>query len=282
MGRPTRRLQGVLLVRHDIPLGLHYWYAPRPALDPGPEFFAAASGIARATKALFIKIDPDIPMRQLDADLGLAPSRSLQPPATIRVDCRQADALLLAAMHAKTRYNIRLAERHGVSVRRVPAPIAPADFQTFHRLLALTAGRDRFLLHPREHYRILLDTASSDFSNELFVAEHAGQPIAAALINFYLPSRTATYLHGGSTREQSNLMAPHLLHWRIMQRVRERGFDAYDLGGVDEIAWPGLTRFKSGFGGQRVLFPPSGDLVARPQLYSLYRWQQRLRHGGEV
>lgn len=281
MGRPTRRIRGILLIRHDIPFGFHYWYAPRPAPDPGLEFFSAAAGVARREKALFIKIDPTLPLPRLDSGLRLVPAFSLQPRATIRINCRQQDALLLAAMHSKTRYNIRLAERRGVSVRRFSAPIAPADFQTFHRLLALTAAREGFLLHPREHYRILLDAASNDFSNEIFVAEYAGQPVASALVNWYAPEKTATYLHGGSTRERQDLMAPHLLHWRIMQHVRERGCVTYDLGGIDERRWPGLTRFKSGFGGERVFFPPSADLVARPRLYPLYLLQRKLRHGRE-
>ena len=273
MGRRTARIAGALVIRHNLPLGLAYLYAPRPGGVSG-DFFDGLRAHARASGALFLKIDPSLPLPPRPA---LAPSRSIQPHETVIVDCRADDAVLLAAMYPKTRYNIRLALRHGVRVRMAPHPVCPADFSAFWDLLAAAARRDGFAPHPRAHYRILLDERSADFSNELFIAEFGGAPVAAAIVNCYTPSATATYLHGGSSRRHRAAMAPHLLHWRVMQEVRRRGLAWYDFGGVDEQRWPGLTRFKRGFGGAAVLYPPSADCVFRPALYRLYRFGRLLR-----
>jgi lipid II:glycine glycyltransferase (peptidoglycan interpeptide bridge formation enzyme) len=74
-------------------------------------------------------------------------------------------------------------------------------------------------------------------------------------------------------------MAPHLLHWRILQALRERNFKTYDFGGIEDTLWPGVTRFKMGFGGTVHAFPPSSDYVFRSPLYQLYRLQRRIRGG---
>lgn len=273
MGRRTERISGVLIIRHDLPLRFHYLYSPRPN-GSSRDFFPRAGEHAGRTGALFLKIDPLGPLPEMPSALAAHP---LQQPATILIDCRQDGTELLAAMHPKTRYNVRLAERHGVRMRAAARPVSSADFNTFWALLREAARRDGFHPHPVAHYRILLGAGSDEFSNELFLAESNGDALAAAMVNFYLPSKTATYLHGGSSRAHRSLMAPHLLHWRIIQWCRERGFDTYDLGGIDQERWPGVTRFKLGFGGREVTYPPSADYVYRPFLYPFYQLQHRLR-----
>ncbi|MBI4132127.1 MAG: peptidoglycan bridge formation glycyltransferase FemA/FemB family protein [Candidatus Sungbacteria bacterium] len=273
MGRSTARLKGALMIRHDLPLGYHYWYAPRPALDAGT--LGELLAHSRSSGALLLKIDPALP---LPSGFPYRPGRSLQPAATIYIDCGLLDEALLAAMHPKTRYNIRLAERHGITVRSVSAPVDEGTLAAFLQLLRDTARRDGFAPHPPAHYRILLDLRSGQFSNVLFLAEFGGQPIGAAIVNCYLPSGTATYLHGASSRPHRSLMAPHLLQWRIIQHVRAAGgLGRYDLGGIDDKLWPGVTRFKASFGGRAHHFPPSADYVFRRPSYLLYRLARRLR-----
>lgn len=272
MGRTVTRSGGILAIRHDLPFGYHYWYIPRSVLD-APRLGALAEQ-ARTAGAMFLKVDPVILLPPIP--YRSRPSHSLQPSETILVNCRKTDAELFAAMHPKTRYNIRLAERHGMTVRILRPPVSEKDIRSFYGLLVKTAERDGFHLHPAEHYRILFRVASDAFRNILFIAEFEGTSIAAVLVNCYAPSRTATYLHGGSSHAHRSLMAPHLLHWRVIRRIREEGLDDYDLGGVDERRWPGLTRFKLGFRGERHAHPPSVDYVFRRMPYALYRLRRRM------
>lgn len=276
MGRKTARLGQILVVRHDLPLRVHYLYAPRPE-NPTGEFFSDVFRYARESGAVFLKVDP-AEHRVVHTTAALVPAFSLQPRSTIRVDCHSTDADLLARMHPKTRYNIRLAQRHGVNIRAVPAEASATAFPLFWELVAHTARRNRFSLHPERYYRILLEVGSSDFSNELWFAEHHGALLASAMVNWYRPSGVATYLHGGSHSDHRGVMAPYALQWAIIQEVKKRAYATYDLGGIDEERWPGLYRFKNGFGGSVVTFPLSYDVVFKPGWYRFYLLQYGLRH----
>lgn len=273
MGRPCSRIAGLLVIQHDLPLGLRYLYCPRPASLP-QEFFPEAGVAAARRGAVFLKVDPAEPLKIQNAHVKSFPSPSLQPQSTVRVDCVRDDERLLAAMHPKTRYNIRLAERKGVSIRRAGA----GEAEQFLALLSGTSKRDRFSMHPAAHYRALLEVRGNSFSNELWFAERKSTLLAAAIINWFEPSRTATYLHGASSFMHRALMAPHLLHFRLLQEARAREFSMYDFGGIDEKLWPGVTRFKKGFGGAVLAYPLSQDVVFRPLLYRLWRIQHALRH----
>lgn len=263
-GRRIVRVNGILLFKHALPGGFHYWYCPRPADD---SFLAGARAVAKESGAVFLKIDP---LSEAPRYSGV-PSVSLQPMRSLVIDMTKSEDELLNAMHEKTRYNIRLAERKGVEVARVAHPISSEDRKIFFALLADTGQRNGFKIHPRAHFEALFDARGDAFSNELFVARLGGEVCAAAMVNFCGMPCVATYLHGGSAAHAKHAMAPHFLHWRVMQEARARGALFYDLGGVDENKWPGLTRFKSGFGGSMVQYPASVDIVYRPFHYWAYR-----------
>src|SRR3989344_1750616 len=200
-GRQTFRVGGVLLIRHDLPFGFHYLYAPRPS-GYGADFLrdVATSGVASG--AVFVKVDPAEPLLARATHASLRPAHALQPRETILVDCSVPETALLAAMHSKTRYNIRLAERKGVRVRSLEGEEAGKMLHRLWPLFVKTATRDQFSLHPREHYEALLLVRDSDFSNELFVGELDGEPLVAAIINWFGPAGNATYLHGASARNR--------------------------------------------------------------------------------
>ena len=273
MGRKTWWIENNLIIRHDLPGGFNYLYCPRPETVTGSQLLTIAD-VAQKEKSIFAKVDPVKKIPHEFKSFKFSPSRSMQPRETIVLNLRKSAEELLAAMHEKTRYNTRLAERKGVGVRNFP--LLTSNSQRFWNMLQETAKRDGFHTHPRAYYEKLLSVRTENFANELFFAEYRGNILAAALVNLYKPSGVATYLHGASLRHQRKFMAPHLLHWRIVQELKGQKFDYYDLGGVDEKKWPGLTRFKFGFGGEIVEYPPSIDIIYRPILYKIYTIARRL------
>ena len=284
MGRATWRSHGILIVRHDLGHGFNYLYCARPELHNTRMdiFLQEARNIARAQHSIFLKIDPVHPLSFKHADAHREESRPLQPQQTIIIDISKSEVDLMAAMHEKTRYNIRLAERKGIEIVQAVGKNAEENVKMFWNLLAQTAARGEFHLHEKRYYELLLDTRTSDMSTELFFARMKEDPhtvLAAAMINFYHDPHTnqsvATYLHGGSSREHRELMAPLLLHWRIIQEAKKRAMMRYDLWGIDEDRWPGVTRFKKGFGGTTVAYPQSADIVYRPVWYMVYRLMKR-------
>ena len=275
-GRKTYRVAGALVIKRQLPLGLSYLYSPRPTIEHPGLFLKEVAECARREKSIFLKIDP---LEQTyDIPDGII-SHSIQPRMTIVNDLQKTEEELLAAMHEKTRYNIRLAERKGVIVTNETNNDVARS--VFWQLLTLTAERDVFGIHPRAYYDMVGSVRSPGFSNELFFARFRGEVCAAALINFYRPLETlggtVTYLHGASGREHRGAMAPHLLHWRIMQEAKRRGFHRYDWWGIDETRWPGVTRFKRGFGGIEYVHPQSKDFIYRPWAYRWYRGTRRIQ-----
>lgn len=274
MGRTTARIRSVLVIRHDLPFGFIYFYAPWPVVEDGDAFLSEAAAYARSVGAMFLRVEPEHAFSIQHSAFRILGTENVQPQRTIILDLAKSDVELLAAMHPKTRYNIRLAERHGVSVRWEEGSDA---VQKFYGLLRETAARDQFRLHPERHYEILAAKRSSEFANLLAFAYHGGALAAAAMVNQYRDR--ATYLHGASAYELRSIMAPHFLHWEIARAMRGRGCRTYDLWGIDERRWPGLTRFKRGFGGMEVSYPPAYDVVFKPAPYAFYRLQRRLRRG---
>lgn len=270
-GRKTWRVFDVLVIRYDLPGGFNYLYCPRPRLVTG-SWLLAVKEIARAEQSLFLKIEPaeEIPAGEFK-NFNFRVSKSLQSSKTLLLDLAKEEKEMLSGMHEKTRYNIRLAEKKGVQIKRGDA------FNTFWNMLQETARRDGFHTHPKDYYEKLLAVKTESFSNELFFAKQEGDFLAAAMVNLYRPSKTATYLHGASSSQRREVMAPYLLHWRIIQELKRQNFRDYDLGGIDQVKWPGVTRFKRGFGGEIVEFPPAVDLIFRSHLYRLYKFINFLR-----
>lgn len=287
MGRKTWRLSDILVIRHDIAQGSNYLYCPRPLFNTRSlkDFLTEVAFHARLERSLFLKIDPIEPLSFNDGSIRMVPSESLQPQKTVILDLLKSEDVLLAEMHEKTRYNIHLAERKGVEVATMVNRELKKDMEVFWNILSATAERKKFHLHKQAHYEILMNARTNDFSNEFFFAHastHTGaEVLAAAMINFYhkdTPSShlsSATYLHGASSHTQKELMAPHLLHWRIIQEAKRRGFYFYDFWGIDEARWPGFTRFKLGFGGKVVEYPHAVDVVYRPFWYHMYRFMKK-------
>jgi lipid II:glycine glycyltransferase (peptidoglycan interpeptide bridge formation enzyme) len=268
------------------PLGLNligsavnyfYWYAPRgpifngksPAANCELEKFLLSEIKKIDRRAIFLRIEPKgIPADGLG--LPLKKTLDLQPRKTLILDLTPDEEELLSAMNQKTRYNIRLAEKKGVEI----VAGAKADFSEFWRLMSLTGDRDNFRLHHSEHYQKLIDSDPDGGFIKLFFARYQNRNIAAGLFCFY--GGRATYLHGASDNEFRNVMAPYLLQWFVIKMAKKTGCNYYDFCGIDEKKWPGVTRFKLGFGGRQVEYPGTFDVVFRSTAYYLYNFSRRV------
>ena len=271
LGRRIFWLDGILLVEMPLRLGKSYLFAPRCAGKVFEPEFLRQLGELKEAKHIFFRAEPNL-LKPADRELAEAGFRKLnfdlQPSRTIVLDLSKSEEALLTAMHPKTRYNIRLAEKHGVKIKK-----GEEYFDDFWRLLQATARRDRLKLFPKEHYRKQLIT-TDDFHSEIWVAEYEKEIIAANLVNFY--GETVIYLHGASSDKYRNVMAPQLLQWEQIKEGQARQFKNYDFWGFDEARWPGVSRFKKGFGGQVAEYAGVFDLVWQPVWYFLYNLARRV------
>ena len=179
-------------------------------------------------------------------------------------------------MHQKTRYNIRLAEKHNVKIIH---STNVDDIDIFYNLAITTAARDNFSYHPREYYKKMLEILGPSKMLELYIAytstplHHKPFSVAAILVLFY--KDTAIYLHGASDHSYRQLMAPYLLQWQAIKDAKNRGCKLYDLQLTtydSSHPWAGVTRFKTGFAPNQAVihYPDCYDLVYKPAFYLIY------------
>lgn len=280
LGRKIWQIEGINIIEHNLPFGKSYLYSPRA--NPPKDFdgfMKKIKEIAKQENAIFFKLEPAFAsLRRGEAleKFGFKKSTNIQPTKTLILDITKSEQELLNAMHYKTRYNIQLAVKKGVKTHR--SLLKAQHLEDFWRLMQETIKRDKFKPHTKEYYRKMLEIPGV----ELFVAEFDGKIIAANIVVFYektaprLRSGQAIYLHGASDYEHRNLMAPHLLQWEQIKEAKKRGCAEYDFWGIDEEKWPGVTRFKKGFGGKEVIYPGAYDLIFQPTWYSIYKIARKI------
>lgn len=271
------------LIRSDRFLS-GYWYAPRgpvfaEALLPRvreflPTFIEKMVWKLPDARTFFYRFEPAARLTDTGGALPLPFRRnhSMSPASTVLLSLLLSEEKLLSAMHPKTRYNIRTAERHGVVVREGQ----PDEFPIFLDLLAETAKRDAFLPHPSEYLAALFYHLAARKMARLRFAEHAGRALAAHLE--ISCGDTVTYLHGASSTSSRELMAPYALHWEAIKTAKREGHRFYDFWGVNPASkanyyykpsWEGISRFKLGWGGEHAQLVGTWDLPRHAAFYRL-------------
>jgi peptidoglycan pentaglycine glycine transferase (the first glycine) len=288
-----KTLAAVQLIEQPLPFRQRYFYAPR-----GPIWLAKktdqAEEVAVDLKSLLLKLNQDKgatffrlepPATEKFIEIGKSKPRllasTLQPPneLAIKTSSEVEENVIFAAMHEKTRYNIKLAAKHGVRARLIEdLGYARRVWPSFWQLLNATAKRQRINLHPKEYYSRMLDILMPKGLVKLMIANHEDDIIAAHLLTVF--GDTVYYLYGGSDYQQRSLMAPYLLHWEGIRLAQRLDKNFYNLGGISpdsdkNHSWSNLTRFKEGFGkGEETAayfsYAGATDLVTKPGWYRMY------------
>jgi peptidoglycan pentaglycine glycine transferase (the first glycine) len=252
---------------------------------------------AKHEGAIFIKIDPDVALgtgvpRTEDAveyndgqDTRTELTRGgwkfsqdqIQFRNTVLIDLSASEDVLLARMKPKTRYNIRLAQKKGVTVRVGMVD----DLPLLYRMYAETSVRNGFLIREEAYYQTVwrnfmsvpLSTFGLQPFSEPLIAEVDGEPVGAVSM-FYFAGQ-AIYLFGMSRDEHREKMPNYLLQWEATRRAKTLGCQIYNLWGApnefdenDEL-WS-VYRFKEGLGGYVLRTIGAWDFTPNPLLYKLY------------
>lgn len=278
------------IIKKSLPIGKNYFYCGRGPVINNTELriknyelrineildllFGETEKLAREEGTMFLRFDPlfkieNLPAGRQGLKFKITQTLDVQPSKTLILDLAKTEEDLLKEMHQKTRYNIRLAEKKGVKI----VEAGKERFEEFWHLLDQTSGRDKFRPHGRNYYEDMLK-ADKNFI-KLFFAEYKNKPIAAGIFSFF--GDTATYLHGGSADEYREAMAPHLLQWEVIKLAKSLGYKYFDFHGIDEEKWPGVTRFKMGFGGEEVNYPGTFDLIYDAAWYNVYKMIRKAR-----
>ena len=295
-----RVVAAALILQRSLSLGglgtpMRVLYVPKgPVLDWSNQLLRQRvlidlSSLAQRKGAIFIKIDPDVRLgtgfpgqpaaeeeclgQEISGELQAGGWRlseeQIQFRNTTLIDITPGEDALLARMKPKTRYNIRLAARKGVTVR----PGDQADLEMLYRMYAETSIRDGFVIRDETYYRAVWTTFLQSGIAEPLVAEVGEEAVAAVFIFRF--AQKAWYLYGMSREAHREKMPNHLLQWEAMRRARAAGCLVYDLWGAPEAykesdpLW-GVYRFKEGLGGILVRHIGAWDFPVHPLLYRIY------------
>jgi lipid II:glycine glycyltransferase (peptidoglycan interpeptide bridge formation enzyme) len=248
------------------------------------EFAFGLRAIAAKYGAILLKIDPPVlvedtvsPENIERAGFKLVADPTgfggTQPKCVMQLDLDKSVDDLLASFHQKWRYNIRLAERKGVSIK---SDCTKDDLRAFYDVLQVTAKRDGFLVRGYSYFETMWDLLVPSGYAKLFLGIYEGQVISGAF-DFIIGNR-AWYVYGASSNEHRNLMPNHLMQWTAIQWAMEQGCKWYDFRGVsprrdaseDDDHLQGLNRFKEGFSPRYVEYIGEYDMVISPLWYWLW------------
>jgi lipid II:glycine glycyltransferase (peptidoglycan interpeptide bridge formation enzyme) len=300
----------IQVIQSPLPLGRYYLYIPYgPVIKENFQFsiynlqFLLQELKKKFPSAVFIRVEPKAILGDLH-QIGKK-SGNIQPGKTLVINLQQSQDELLAGMHPKTRYNIKLAQRHGVEVSAdlIAVPGHGLYVKEALDLIVETADRQSFKTFPREYYQQFLDffvnlnikaaaQAAANNSRQSVEAlakadalQNFGGVVkivlykallgrellsAAVMVDF---GKTRTYLFGGSSGRHREAMAPHSLHFTAMLDAKNAGLKFYDFWGIETAGGetPGFVKFKLGFGGQIVSYPGAWDIMLRRLWYHGYK-----------
>ncbi len=288
----------VMILAYKLPLlNKYFWYAPRGPLirditnpDTVKEVLSLLKNEAKKLGVIFIKLDPaleldigkvfDTEIRKLGA-ISMTKAGSgfegTQPRCNFKLDINKTEEELMASFHEKTRYNIRLAARKGVTVDIENNRDKLKEFYAVHQE---TAKRDGFLIRDISYYYDIWDTMYSNGRMKLFGAYYEGKMISAT-IAFYFADQ-CWYTYGASSNEYRNVMPNYAIQWAMIKEAMRQGCKIYDFRGVpcdynpdDKLS--GLIRFKQGFNPVHTKYIGEYDMVLNKPLYWAFNIAKSIR-----
>jgi peptidoglycan pentaglycine glycine transferase (the first glycine) len=282
---------GAQVLFRKLPFGYSLGYVPKGPIGTfNQELMKEINDLCRAEKAIALYLEPDSWDLEFDfqslLNQNFAKSKiSIQPVRTILISLEGSEENLLGRMKQKTRYNIRLAQKKGVTVK------PSKDIEIFVQLMKLTSLRDQFNVHDSNYYRAVFRKFSESNECELLISEYENRPIAGLMIFYH--GKRAWYFYGASSDNERNKMPAYLLQWEAILYAKRKNCTEYDLWGVpdhdqtfleenftsrEDGLW-GVYRFKRGFGGKVVRSAGVFEKEIKPFLFKSYQAAINLRKG---
>ncbi len=180
-------------------------------------------------------------------------------------------------MHPKTRYNIRVAQKHGVEVTEETGDKA---FEQYLKLTKDTTKRQGFFAHSEQYHRHMWEALKGKIAY-LFIARYKGKTLVAWVVFVY--NDTLYYPYGASSVEHRETMASNLMMWEVIRWAKRKNLKKFDMWGAlsenpsEHDPWFGFHKFKQGYDPKHVEFVGSYDLVIKPFWYELYKIADKIR-----
>lgn len=282
-----------ILLRKTPIFGRYIMYAPRGFVcdvhdkETLKKLTEKSTEIAKKYKAFIFRLDPDVlqsdeEFKNIIKELGYKTKKNIkdinqviQPKYVFRLDVKnKTEEELLKSFESKTRYNIRLATKKGVTTRVGTRD----DLKIFYDIMKTTGSRDDFFIRPLSYFQKIYDSMGPEHVR-LIIAEYENEPIAAVLPILY--GNKVWYLYGGSSNKHRNLMPNYLLQWEMIKWALENKCDWYDFRGVSGFKSEndpqyGVYKFKKGFNPVFMEFIDEMYIVYNPIVNAIFNFSKGL------
>lgn len=255
---------------HPVPfLGKNMGYLPKGPF-PNKALAQALTEIGRSYNCLAVKVEPNIelPTNQKVDPVFKTSSHPLFTKHNFILDLTQSEEELLKRLHPKTRYNIRVAQKHGVLVEEQTDESA---LKSYLKLYFETTKRQGYFGHSERYHQLVWEVLQKAGIARILLASYKGKPLTAWMLFAF--ADTLYYPYGGSSTEFKEVMANNLVAWeaiKLGKRLKLKKFDMWGALGPTpnpKDPWMGFHRFKQGYGGRAVEYLGSFDLVLNPLYY---------------
>lgn len=261
-----------IITAHKIPLIPYKIGIFEKGPVPTIKMLSDLKEIGLKNNLIFIKLEPNVEKDQTLIDLlsqNTVPGKTLFTPTTFWIDLAPSEDDILKSFSSKTRYNIRLAQKHGVEVK-----IDNSD-ETFEKYLELTSEtnkRQGFYSHTPKYHKLMWKHLKGKIAN-LLTATYKNEIISTWIL--FSSDDFLFYPYGASTDKYKEVMANNLMMWEAIKFGKRKGLKTFDLWGREE--GKGFTKFKEGYNPKVVEFLGSWDLVINKPFYYIYRFSERIR-----
>jgi lipid II:glycine glycyltransferase (peptidoglycan interpeptide bridge formation enzyme) len=280
---------GAQVLFRRLPFGLTFGYIPKgPVGKNWEKIITEAISLCQQENAFVLYIEPDMWENEdrscslLSKDFNPSPI-SIQPRRTMVLSLIGREEEWLNKMKQKTRYNIRLARKKEVVIKR------SNDIKLFNDLIKVTGSRDKFGVHTAQYYEDVFELFSKNQDCVLLIAKYKKTPLAGIMV--FARGERAWYFYGASNNLERNRMPTYLLQWEAMRWAASRGCTEYDLWGIPDEEpdtlekdfmsrsdglW-GVYRFKRGFGGEIKRTAGVYQKVINKPFYTAYSMLMKIR-----
>jgi len=222
-------------------------------LPPIP--FEEIEKIARSSRSFLVQIDQENPATSNFAKFGYQVNKKPYfPTKTIQIDLTQSEKEIFDAFSEAKRRAVRKAIKNKILVREA------RDFKEFLWLKKRSLWEKPVIPFMVGQEIAYLFGAFFPKNAKILIAYHQKQPVAGI---FLLHSnKVAYYWLAAATKQGKKLFAPTLLAFEAFKTAKKTGCEVFDFEGVYDQrypvkSWLGFTKFKQGFGGKEILYPPS-------------------------
>ncbi|HSA83572.1 MAG TPA: peptidoglycan bridge formation glycyltransferase FemA/FemB family protein [Patescibacteria group bacterium] len=293
----NKLVNGFQLTIHKIPhTPFTIGYLPKGE-KPTPEVLDELYKIGKENNCIFIQLEPNMILNHESGSKNQGKKWKMEngkwkvvPAAhplftkyTFVLDLTKSEDELLAGMHSKTRYNIKVARKHNVIIEEDNSDDA---FEEYIKLTRETTTRQKFYAHTEQYHRqqweILPHTNKKNhLSSHLFVAKYNDKILTAWIV--FVFKDALYYPYGASSSENREVMASNLMAWEVIRFGKKMGLKTFDMWGAlspepdTYDPWYGFHNFKQKYGPEHVEFVGSYDLVINHLMYQLYKVADKIR-----